>query len=370
MLKVLALTNIPSPYRVNFFNELGKYCRLTVMFEKSFSAERDEDWKNFKAENFTPVMLKGLSTRVNKAFCPNVVAKVKNTDFDIMFICGYNTPTAMYLIDYLRRHNKPFLLNADGGVIKKDKALVEKIKRHYISAASAWLTTSDITVDYFAHYGADRKKIYKYPFTSVYEKDVLPEPVSEGEKNRLRAQLGLKEKKTVLSVGQFIHRKGFDVLLRAACDCRGYQFVIVGGVPTEEYRSIVSENGLDNIVFLPFMPPSELARYYKASDLFVLPTREDIWGLVINEAAAYALPIVSTDTCVAGTEIIGACGNGIIVEKDNEKALSEAIGSILSRPDVYNELSLKSLAAARMYTLEQMAAKHIEIFEREKADGK
>ena len=45
-MNILWLTNIPSPYRVNFFNELGKYCDLTVLFEKKASDERDKSWKS------------------------------------------------------------------------------------------------------------------------------------------------------------------------------------------------------------------------------------------------------------------------------------------------------------------------------------
>ena len=47
MKKILWLTNIPSPYRVAFFNELGKQCSLTVLFEKASSDVRDDDWKNY-----------------------------------------------------------------------------------------------------------------------------------------------------------------------------------------------------------------------------------------------------------------------------------------------------------------------------------
>lgn len=55
MMKILWLTNIPSPYRVKFFNELGTKCDLTVVFEKRSSSERDESWKKFKTDNFKTI---------------------------------------------------------------------------------------------------------------------------------------------------------------------------------------------------------------------------------------------------------------------------------------------------------------------------
>ena len=62
-MKVLWLTNIPSPYRVDFFNELGKQCELTVLFEKQASDERDDSWKKFNTDYFMPVFLKCGSCR-------------------------------------------------------------------------------------------------------------------------------------------------------------------------------------------------------------------------------------------------------------------------------------------------------------------
>ena len=45
-MKILYITNIPSPYKVDFFNELGKYVDLTVLFELESSTERDDEWKS------------------------------------------------------------------------------------------------------------------------------------------------------------------------------------------------------------------------------------------------------------------------------------------------------------------------------------
>ena len=61
---------------------------------------------------------------------------------------------------------------------------------------------------------------------------------------------------------------------------------------------------LKNVYFIPFQNSDIIELYFKAADLFVFPTREDIWGLVINEAMANALPIITTDRCVAGLELI------------------------------------------------------------------
>lgn len=363
MYKVVFLTTIPSPYRVDFFNEWGKICDLTVIFEKDSSSERSDLWKNLDIHNFKPVFLKGISVRANKAFAPGVIKLLKEIKYDAFIIGGYNTPTAMLVAEWLRYHKVPYILNADGGYAKNDKFFIEKIKRRYISGASEWICTSSKTIEYFLHYGAERERIHKYPFTSIRKNKVLERPLTDDEKNIIRNKLGITEEKVILSVGQFIHRKGFDILLNAAKNLeKSIGLYLIGGKPTSEYISITEKYNLENVHFLDFMSSDNLAEYYKAADLFVFPTREDIWGLVINEAAAYGLPIVTTYECIAGLEMVSDA-NGILIPTEDEKALSEAIKLILTDESKAKSMAEASLMVANDYTVEKMAKCHNEVIE-------
>ena len=112
-----------------------------------------------------------------------------------------------------------------------------------------------------------------------------------------------------------------------------------------------------------FKKKEKLADYYKAADLLVLPTESDVWGLVINEAMACGLPIVTTDRCVAGLELVEDGVNGYLVPVDDREALAEKIRLVLSAD--YREMGVRSLEKIRPYTLENMARSHVEIFENE-----
>lgn len=363
MKKVIFLTTIPSPYRVAFFNEWGKYCDLTVIFEKRDSFERNDLWKNVDVQNFHPIFLKGVSVKANKAFCPGIIKVLSKREFEVLIIGGYNTPTAMLASEWLKWKKIPYILSADGGYIKKDTWAVKKLKKHYISAASMWICTSEKTKRYFLHYGAFENKIYKYPFTSLNERKILEQPLSHKEKKDIKKKLGISEEKVVLTVGQFIHRKGFDVLLKASQKfTNDIGVYLVGGSATETYNQIIRNYHLKNIHFLDFMKSDDLAEYYKAADVFVFPTREDIWGLVINEAAAYGLPIVTTTECMAGTEMVKEV-NGKIIEVDNIEQLSNAVISILNDERLKNEMSKASILIAREYTFENMSKVHMSVIE-------
>ena len=98
----------------------------------------------------------------------------------------------------------------------------------------------------------------------------------------------------------------------------------------------------------------ELSEYYKAADIFVLPTREDIWGLVINEAMAYGLPVVTTNKCVSGVELVKDYKNGFIINVDDVKQLAYAINLILSDDILREKMSKESLKTIDKYTIENM----------------
>lgn len=364
MKKVLFLTNYPSPYRVRFFDELANYADVTVLFadRKEKQKHRNADWYIRGEGRFRAVQLqKHVAAFGRFDLCTDVLPWLKQ-GFDEIVVCGYSNPTMILAMLYMRLNRIPFCMEVDGGLIRADRKLKYFVKKRLVCLADRWLSTGRWTTKYLVHYGAKQENITEYPFSSLSEKDILSQPVSREEKNALRKALGISEDHMILAIGQFIHRKGFDVLLHAAqaLDDRTGVY-IVGGEATEEYKTLREELGVKNVHFLGFQPKEHLANFYKAADLFVLPTREDIWGLVINEAMAYGLPTITTDRCVAGLELITEGVNGSIVPVGDEKLLAEKIQTVLASD--MDAMGAAALAAVRPYTLENMAKVHGDYFE-------
>ena len=364
------MVNVPAPYMVNYFNELGKYCDLTVIFEKATSTERDRSWNEYDFKNFKGIILKGIPTAVDMAFCPQIVRYLKKNDYDFIISSAMATPTGIVAIGYMKLHGIPYYLESEGGFAKDGKGFKERIKKLVMSGATGYFSTTSIGDDYFITYGADKNKIYKYPFTSLYKSDILSEPVPNIEKISLRRKLGIKEKRMIVSVGQFIYRKGFDVLIKSAGRLdKNIGVYIIGGKPNDEYIDIRKKWKADNVHFEGFKNKQQLSEYYKAADLFVLPTREDIWGLVINEAMAYGLPIITTNRCIAGAELVDF-ENGYLISTDSEQELTDSINRIIFNEYKLQTMGKKSLEKIRWYTFENMAAVHMDFFNRGNVDGK
>lgn len=371
-MKVLFLTNVPSPYRVLFFQELGKSVDLTVLYETGEATDRNRDWVAELQENktYTEIYLRAWHKGVDTAFCPEVVKYLKR-DYDRIIIGGYSTPTGRFAISYLKRHRIPYWLNCDGGFVREESGLKRWIKRHYISGATGYLCSSKTVDKYLMHYDAPEERIHHYEFTSVKAEDVLAEPIANSEKQKLREkylpQFHDKEA-VIITVGQLIPRKGIDVLLEASKELpKSIGICIVGGQPTDEYLRYVEENDLNQICFVPFQKADVLRKYYQAADLFVLPTREDIWGLVVNEAMANGLPVITTDRCIAGLELVQDGVNGKIIPTDDSQSLANAISDYL-KLDKKEKQNWQRAAIDKIsdYTIEQMARTHQEILSKKK----
>ena len=360
--RILYLTNIPSPYRVEFFNELTKYMDVTVAFELRNAKNRDEAWQRGENYKFKAVFMKPLITRTESAYCPEVFKLLTEFKNDIIVVGGYATPTGMAAILYLKANKIHFYLNCDGGFISDDSLLKKKIKTFFIGSANYYLSTGVGADKYLVYYGAKKERIYHYSFSSLREEDIEVTAKIKEEKLKLRNLLGICEEKMVVFVGSFIHRKGIDILLKACKDLEDTAVVLVGGSDISAYTDIVSGKLKEHIYPVGFKNKEEIKKYYQAADLMVLPTREDIWGLVVNEAMAQGLPIVTTNRCLAGLSLVENDKNGYVVPVEDVNAVKDAIEKVIERDNVL-KFGKKSLEKIRNYTIERMAVEHKEIFE-------
>ena len=345
-MKVLFHCNAISPYRNEFFNVLSKLCDLTVAYETDNSEHkhRDKRWfEGLKREYKTVKLEKKRFMGFLKG--GNIVPLLKNEKFDVVILGNYLSVAGYKASKYCKKKKIKVGVSADGAIAKKEKRLAFYIKRTILKRCDFFLSPSDKTDEYFKKYKV-KGKIYRYPFTSLSNLDILDFYKREQ-----------KTIATVLTVGQFIHRKGFDILIRNASRINA-KIIVCGGEPTKEYLEMVNS---DNIEFVGFKTKAEIGDLYKSSDVFVLPTREDIWGLVINEAMNYSLPIVTTYSCVAGVELISEGENGFLIDVTDEDALVSRINYLVDNYDLRIKMGMISNQKIKNYTIENMAKKTFEI---------
>ena len=359
-MRLAYVTNLPAPYRVAFLNELGRYCELTVFYERQSASDRDANWRAEKPESYHEVYCSDRPIGADQSLGFDLMRRVRKAKFDRLLISGYSSPAVMALILDCQRRRIPYYMQYDGG-FPAAGGLRQTLKKRLLQPAAGHFTSSDVHAEYLRSLGIRPERIWKYPFTSLTEEDILATPISDINRAAIRRELGVTEARIVLAVGRFIPCKGFDVLLQAAHLMQepDLGFYLVGGEATLEYAELCRAYGLTNVHFVSFQQKKALRRWYQMSDLFCLPTRGDTWGLVINEAFANALPVVTTTACGAGVELVCGGINGALVPPEDPAALAEAIRQLLSG-DIFLRRQ-EALNTIRGFTAANMARKHAEI---------
>ena len=234
------------------------------------------------------------------------------------------------------------------------KKLVFRLTAIFVSESAASRATLK------AVYRIPDERIVDAPFESggVLFKKLLQE--SEADPEATRRSLGLgPDSCGFLFTGSLNHLKGVDVLLGAAAllirEGKDVRVVVVGadGAPPHGCRSTLEQQAstlgiADRVHFLGRLPTEEWVTTYRAADVFVLPTRRDMWGKVLTEAALAGLPLITTEVCAAAHDLVRDGINGFVVPVNSATALAEAMARLLD-PELRARMGAKAREIVHEY---------------------
>jgi len=153
------------------------------------------------------------------------------------------------------------------------------------------------------------------------------------------------------AIGRFVKKKGFDVFLEslALLRERGYRFrAILAGDGDEEKQAlldIIQRHQLELVVEMPGWV-TDKASFYEQIDIFCLPSFHEPFGIVLLEAMAHHLPMVSTDT-EGPKEILTHNENALVVPKGDARAMADAVAHLLEQPTLQQRLGANAYARVR-----------------------
>lgn len=190
--------------------------------------------------------------------------------------------------------------------------------------------------------GASEQVVFSRPFLvpSLTALEQSPAPIEPH-------QLSLQQP-VFLYVGQLIARKGFLNLIAACASLvkRGYDnfsLLVVGdGEQRAELEAIADRQGLsDKIVWVGRVPYSCLGAYFKRGDVFIFPTYEDIWGMVLTEAMAYGKPVICSEGAGAA-EMVMQEENGMVYDPHCPEDLAKHMSRFIDEPQLIATMGHKS----------------------------
>ena len=173
---------------------------------------------------------------------------------------------------------------------------------------------------------------------------------------------------TFFFCGQMIKRKGVDLLLLAfdRLVTRGIdaRLLLVGReADLPKFLATVGHATRSKVCYEGFQPPERLPEYFGKSDVFVLPSRHDGWGVVINQALAAGLPIITSNAVGAGLDLVENGVNGMRIAANDVDGLYCSMEMLASNPEVARQWGERSREKARDLTPEAGAEKWVRVFE-------
>lgn len=150
------------------------------------------------------------------------------------------------------------------------------------------------------------------------------------------------------AVGRFISKKNFDGLVRAFADFRrlaGHEEwrLVIGGAGPERVRieAEIATAGLAESVVLPgYLDPEATARWLGRAAAFVMPSsREEQWGLVVNEAMAAGTPVIVSDICGCAPDLVAEGETGLLFSPARPDSLVAALTRLAASPDLRTQLA-------------------------------
>jgi glycosyltransferase involved in cell wall biosynthesis len=370
MKKIVIITNMMSFYRLDLFCELAK--NPDYKFHVIFSAEKEDNnriWEiNRDKINFDYTILKSKSIiKKSDGIKENRIINIPKDVFktlrkinpDIVIASEYNM-TCVKSFFYSKLFGKKYISWSDGTLnserfISRSQLLLRKM---ICKNSNYFIASGTETKEAQVAYGAKKNKLV-LSFLTVDVEDFI-EKLDKIEKTENKVP-------HILFCGYLLKLKGVHFLFEALKNVESnFVLDIIGKGEEEEYlKKLAAEYKIDEKVrFLGYKNRSEIVAFYKNADIFVFPSLNDAFGLVLVEALASKLPIITSIYAGGSKDTVDEGKNGFIVDPENTKIFSEKLEILLSDKTLRQKMGEMSYEKAGKFYLKNVAKGFFEAIEK------
>jgi glycosyltransferase involved in cell wall biosynthesis len=352
-LKILVLTNIPAPYRVdglNYVNNLlnkDKY-ELNVLFSRPLYHKRNFWNTGIEKANFTYSFLNkfnSIDIKKLKLFDIGFTIKseLKRIKPDVVVASGFSI-LSFFAVRYCKKSSIPYLIGT-GATAHRDRndkisLLKTPVRKYIINNAKGFFVYGKSAIEYLRKFNVKDDRIF---FTINTVDTTKFSEIGNARKYNDKSELNL------LYVGNVNKSKGIKYLLDAykylhkISDIKTNLHIVGGGDKLDYFINYARKKELSNVIFTGAVKNTDVYKYYEKSDIFVFPTLDDVFGLVLVEAAASGLPIISSLFAGGSVDVIKENYNGLIINPMNTIDFAEKIKKLIEDSSLRRKMSLNSL---------------------------
>ena len=253
---------------------------------------------------------------------------LNSNKWDAVWIHGYAHFASLYTVYYCWKHDIPLMLRGDSTLLSSRKSWIRTLlSRCLFKRCAALLCVGNDNRDYYLHYGANPESLFLMPY-AVDNAFFRQAATSQLESST--------DKRVILYASKFIQRKHPLMLIKAfhklAPKIRNTTelWFVGGGEQYQQMQDYVNEHQLEkSIIFHGFKNQSELPDYFRACDVFILPSEKEPFGLIINEVMNQGKAIITTNEVGAARDLVNDGENGWVINAGSEEALHKALNDAL-----------------------------------------
>jgi len=338
--RLVILTEIIAPYRIPVFNSLAQQPGIDL--HVIFLAENDptlRQWHTYKDEiRFSFQVLQSWRRRLgnyNALLNWGVSAALRRASPAAILCGGYNYIASWQSMWWARRNHVPFFLWAESTAddLRRSNPLLESLKNNFLRSSNAFVVPGKSSFAYLRGYGAPEEMIYTAPNAVDIEFFGQEAEKARDDAATLRRTLHLPAR-YFLFVGRLVPEKGVFDLLDAygalAPELRAeIGLVFAGdGIARPELEKHAGAIVPGAVHFPGFVHREQLPGYYGLAEVLVFPTHSDPWGLVVNEAMACGLPVISSSVAGCAADLVEDDWNGRVVRAGDISQFAHAMNEL------------------------------------------
>jgi len=364
--KAILITNIISPYRIPLFNAISERKNFNFKVVALAENEKNREWKfNKDRIKFNYQILPGWHFYIrNKEISIHLNIGVFKIFWkykpDIVITSGYNSLAYWQAFLYCKVFKKKFILWNETTLLSVGsiKGVKGFLKRIFIRGADKCIVCGVKAKEYLEYFGTNPGHIYIS--RNTVDMDYFRNRVFQFRGGiNFRKERQQYPKYLLLYIGRFTKGKGIIQVLKLLNNLADTDvgFIIVGSGPEEKkLEAYCIQNKLWNVVFEGFRQKDELPKYYALADIFIFPSFYDVWGLVVNEALASGLYVLSSKYAGASYDLIKEGWNGEVFEPYDVKEIVDLIKRVKENiEDIKKRRDAISQYACNEFSIEKSA---------------
>ena len=312
-------------------------------------------------KNFSPS--KSMDCKWYNAINISVFKKVKKTTANVLLINGWSYFSDWMVIFSAKLFKKEIWVRADNPLSQEQrkgfKAVLKKfvLRKFLFPHIDKFLYVGKESKSFFEFYGAKQNKLLYTPHAVDNTFFQQQHSTLEARKSEIKTNLGIPiTSKIILWSAKMISKKRPFDILRAFEQLQliNVHLILLGdGVLRTNIENYIALNGIANVHLIGFVNQSFISQYYSIADVFVLTSGfGETWGLVVNEAMNFGLPIIVSNACGSATDLVEDADNGLVYTVGDIESLRIAMQQFISDEQFACSAGEKSLSKIQQFSFQ------------------